>query len=331
MNIKDVARVAGVSVATVSRVINQDKGVSEATIERVKKAIAETHYIPNTFGRNLRKTKSDMILVLFPTLSNPFYSTILKGIEDRAAELGYGILICVTHHDDAVEKKYLNMLRTKQVDGVISLYSTMAKKEINDLAVDFPFVQCCEYTDGAKVSYVMIDNKRAAEEATRYFIEKGHKNIGMISGNFYLSSEAQREEGYREALKSAGIPFRPEYIRKSNYRPESGMETCRELLELENPPTAILAVSDMLAIGAIRYLTSVGMEAGKGVEVIGFDNASIARFYVPSISTVAQPRYDLGTTSVDLIVEKIVSLRSITKKIILPHELIFRESTSGES
>ncbi|PKM52662.1 MAG: LacI family transcriptional regulator [Firmicutes bacterium HGW-Firmicutes-7] len=330
MTIKDVAKVAGVSIATVSRVINKDTSVSPVTTKKVKKAIKEINYIPNTVGRNLRKSKSEMILVMLPTLSNPFYSKILKGIEERATEQGYGVLISVTHHDVKVERKYLKMLTTKQVDGAISLFSKLSLQEINDLASNYPFVQCCEYTEDAKLSYVMIDNQNAAYEATQYFIKKGHQCIGMISGSFYASSEKLREQGYKNALIEAGIDYDPTYIMKSNYKPESAMEICQTLLQLDPAPTALIAVSDTLAIGAIKYLKSIGMEAGVDIEIIGFDNASIASLYEPSISTVAQPRYDLGTTSVELVIEKINNLHSVNKKIILPHEILFRESTTSK-
>lgn len=327
MTIKDIAKLAGVSAATVSRVINDDPGVNKKSKQKVLQVIEETSYVPNTVGRNLRKSKSDMILVMLPTLSNPFYSKILKGIEKRASELDYGVLVSVTHLESKTEKKYLKMLQTKQVDGVISLFSKLDVDELNAFALKFPFVQCCEYTEGAQLPYVMIDNQKAAYEAARYFVSHGHKRIGMISGSFYASSERAREQGYKEALLDSGLPFDAKYILKSNYKPENGMDICRELLSLPEPPTAILTVSDMLAIGATKYLKSVGIEAGKDIEVIGFDNASITKVYDPTISTVSQPRYDLGTVSVDLVIEKINDLKVVNKGIILPHELILREST----
>ncbi|MBB6217518.1 DNA-binding LacI/PurR family transcriptional regulator [Anaerosolibacter carboniphilus] len=325
--IKDIAKLAGVSVATVSRVINDDPGVKEKSRDKVLQTIRETNYVPNTVGRNLRKSKSDMILVMLPTLSNPFYAKILKGIEERASELGYGVLVSVTHHEVKTEKKYLKMLEMKQVDGVITLFSTLSTEELNNLATKYPFVQGCEYTEGAQLPYVMIDNKKAAYEATKYFISHGHQRIGMISGSFYESSERGREQGYRDAILDAGLIFDKKYIVKSNYKPESGMEMCRALLSFSEPPTAILTVSDTLAIGAIKYLKSIGVAAGKEVEIIGFDNASITRVYDPTISTVSQPRYDLGRVSVDLVVEKINDIKVVNKGIILPHELILREST----
>ena len=328
MTIKDIAKLAGVSVATVSRVINGDPAVAEKLKVKVLQVIKDTNYVPNTVGRNLRKSKSDMILVMLPTLSNPFYSKILRGIEQRASENDYGILVSVTHHEARIEKKYLKMLQMKQADGVISLFSTLDVEELNRVSGEYPFVQCCEYTEGAQLPYVMIDNRKAAYEATRYFINHGHKHIGMISGNFYESSERAREQGYKEALLEAGLEHNPNYIVKSNYRPESGMDMCRALLSLPEPPTAILTVSDTLAIGAIKHLKSAGIKAGDKMDVIGFDNASITRVYDPTISTVAQPRYDLGTVSVDLVIEKINNMGIVNKGIILPHELILRESTS---
>lgn len=327
MTIKDIAKLSGTSVATVSRVINNDSKVRKDLKEKVLAVIKETNYIPNNMGRNLRKSKSEMILVMLPTLSNPFYSKILKGIEERANKLGYGVLLTVTHLQWKTEKKYLEMLQTRQVDGVISLFSELSINEIDDLASKYAFVQCCEYTEGAKLSYVTIDNQKAAYSAVNYLISHGHKKIGMISGSFYKNSEKSRENGYKRALIDAGLTFDDNYIIKSNYKPESGMESCEKLLNLKEPPTAILTVSDTLAIGAIKYLKTSGIKVGEDIEVIGFDNASITKVYDPSISTVSQPRYDLGTVSVDLLIEKINDLSVVNKGIILPHELILRNST----
>jgi LacI family repressor for deo operon, udp, cdd, tsx, nupC, and nupG len=327
MTIKDIAKLSGTSVATVSRVINNDSKVRKDLKEKVLAVIKETNYIPNNIGRNLRKSKSEMILVMLPTLSNPFYSKILKGIEERANKLGYGVLLTVTHLQWKTEKKYFEMLQTRQVDGVISLFSKLSINEIDDLASKYAFVQCCEYTEGAKLPYVAIDNEKAAYSAVNYFISHGHKSIGMISGSFYNNSEKCRENGYKRALIDAGLTFDDKYIIKSNYKPESGMEICEKLLSLKEPPTAILTVSDTLAIGAIKYLKTSGIKVGEDIEVIGFDNASITKVYDPSISTVSQPRYDLGTVSVDLLIEKINDLSVVNKGIILPHELILRNST----
>ena len=331
MTIKDIAKLAGVSVATVSRVLNNDPKVGDASLKKVLKIIKENNYIPNNAGRNLRKSKSEMILVLLPTLSNPFYSKILRGIEERAAELGYGVLLSVTHIDLDLEKKYLKILQTKQADGAISLFSMLSAGELNDISSKLPFVQCCEYTQGAKLSHVSIDNYKAAYAATEYFIRNGHEKIGMISGRFYKSSEADRERGYKDALLDHGIEYDESYIVKSDYKPTTGKLLCERLLNMTPAPTAILAVSDMLAIGALRHLKERGLRAGDDIEVIGFDNASITKVYDPTVSTVAQPRYELGRIAVDLLIEKIDDINSLNKGITLSHELLLRESTKKQN
>lgn len=331
MTIKDIAKLAQVSAATVSRVMNNEPNVSEKSKEKVLKVVNETGFVLNTVGRNLRKSKSEMLLVILPTLSNPFYSKILKGIEEQAGKKGYGVLVSVTHLEQALERKYLNLLPMKQVDGVISFHSNLSVDDLTGLGEKYPIVQVCEYTEGAKVPYVKIDNYKAAYEVTKHFIANGHKHIGMISGSFYTSSEYAREEGLKKALQEAGLTFDDQYIVKSNYKAEDGIEKCKQLLSLPKPPTAILTVSDMLAIGAINHLEHIGIEVGKEIEVIGFDNNSITKVYSPTVSTVSQPRYDLGTVSVDLIFEKINNLGCVNKGIILPYELLFRESTIKKS
>ncbi len=327
LTIKDVATLAGVSVATVSRVINNDPVVKDKLKKKVLNIIKEYNYIPNNIGRSLRKLKSEMLLIMLPTLSNPFYSKILKGIEDSANIKGYGVLNIVTHNKLDLEQKYLNLLKTKQVDGVISLNSTLSFEEINNIAKNYPFVQCCEYTNKSNIPYVMIDNYKAAYDSVSYFIKEGHKNIALISGNQYTCSENLRKKGYSDALSNAGIEINKEYIEVSDYKPKTGYEICKKFMSCKNPPTAILAVSDMLAIGATNFLMTNSFDVGVDVEIIGFDNASITEVYMPTISTIAQPRYELGQISVDLIMEKINNLNTLNKGITLPHKLLLRQTT----
>lgn len=325
MTIKKIAIMAGVSVATVSRVINNDPRVLKETKDRVMKVIEETGYVPNEVGRNLSKSKSNMILVVVPTILNPFYSKILKGIEEQASEYGYGVLTAVTHLNSTIEKKYLDMLKSKQVDGAITLYSTFGKKTMDELAKNYPIVEACEHIRGSNVSYTMIDNESAAYEAVSNFIERGHKRIGMISGSYYKCSERARQDGYRNALIDAGLEYDENYIQIADYTYETGAEACGILMNMENPPTAILTVSDSVAIGAINKIYELKLSVDD-VEVMGFDNTSITRMYMPTISSIAQPRYEIGVVAVDLLKEKIENLDSINKSVILPHAILYRDS-----
>ena len=325
MTIRKIAELAGVSVATVSRVINNDPRVLKETKEKVMKVIDETGYVPNEVGRNLSKSKSNMILVVVPTILNPFYSKILKGIEERASEFGYGVLTAVTHLKPETEKKYLDMLRSKQVDGAITLYSTFGKQTMDELAEHYSIVEACEHIRGSNVSYTIIDNESAAYEAVTNFIQRGHKRIGLITGSYYKCSEQARGSGYEKALRDAGISYDERYVQVAEYTYETGAEACEKLLRLEDHPTAILTVSDSVAIGAINKISEFGLSVND-VEVMGFDNTSITKMYMPTISSIAQPRYELGVVAVDLLMEKMSNPDTINKSVILPHEIIYRDS-----
>ncbi len=327
MTIKDIARLAETSVATVSRVLNNDSKVAPSTRAKVLQVVEENNYIPNITSRTMRTKKSNKVLVIIPTIVNSFYSKILQGIEARAEETGYDVLISITNLEETKEKKYLDMLKTKQVDGCISLFSLLPAKEIDELASNYPFVQACEPTVGAHVSNVSVDNRQAMYDVTSEFIEQGHKRIAMISGDYYKYSELNRERGYKDALYDHNMSFDESLLIKKYYRYRDGGDALKELMGLDNPPTAVICVSDSLAIGAVNQLLSMGKKPGKDISIIGFDNTSITSNFVPSISTIAQPRFDLGTNAFDLLLEKLNENDGSSKKVILPYQIIHREST----
>lgn len=326
MNLTDIAELCGVSIATVSRVVNNDPRVAKKTKQKVLKVIEENDFVPNTSGRHLRTSRSNKIMVMLPTFSNQFYSRIVEGIEDQADKSGYQVVVVMTMLEKSLELKYLDMLRAKQVDGCINFFSTFSSSEISDIAVRYPYVQGCEPTLGAEVSSVVIDNEKAIYTACSEFIREGHRRIAYLSGDYYKYSELSRETGYKRALEDGGIAFDERLLAKTDYRFKDGMKKCEELMGLEAPPSAVLCASDPLAIGAVNQLYSCGK--GKSVKVMGFDNSDITRYYRPTISTIAQPRYDLGKTAFDLLYEKIENRDSPVKKTILPYEIIHRESTS---
>lgn len=327
MTIKDIARLAETSVATVSRVLNDDPKVAPSTREKVLAVVKENNYVLNVNSRTMRTKKSQKVLVLIPTIVNSFYSKILQGIEARAEENNYDVLIAISNLEETREKKYLDMLRTKQVDGAISLFSLMEATKIDQLAKKYPFVQACEPVIGSHTSTVTVDNRQAIYDVTCEFIKDGHQRIAMISGDYYKYSERNRERGYRDALEDHNIPFDPSLIVKTYYRYNDGSKSLKQLLMMKNPPTAVICVSDSLAIGAVNELIAQGKKPGKDVAIIGFDNTSITKNFVPSISTIAQPRFDIGVNAFDLLMEKLTSLESSIKSVILPYDIIHREST----
>lgn len=327
MKIKEIAEICGVSVATVSRVVNKDQRVAETTRKKVLQVIDKYNYVPNITGRSLRTQKTNRILVLLPTMDNQFYTSIIQGIEDKAEENGYTALVAVTDLEEEKELKYLQMLKMNHVDGCISFFNTLGVHYINELAKKYPFVQCCELTIGADVSHVVIDNKQAVYDITSEFINQGCLPIALISGDYYKYSEMCREAGYMKALKEHDLEVDKDLIVKNFYRYTDGSNAVKTIFSKGYKPSAIVCASDSLALGAIDELKRMGLNVGKDILVTGFDNTSITEFYHPTISSIAQPRYDLGREAFNLLLEKIKDIESTNKRVILPYEIIHRGST----
>ncbi len=329
MNIKDIARLSGASVATVSRVLNNDVQVTEKTRQRIMKIIEETGYKPNYVGRSLRKMSSKKLLIMLPTISNPFYSDIVVGFEQKALSEKYGILLAVTHRDAEIEKQYYELLFTRQVDGVASFIPNISHEEINEIADRYPFVACC-WRGGTDInaSYVCIDNERATYDTVKYLVELGHTKIAILNGNYpERIYEAERESGYRSALKNFNISIKEEYCVTCDYDYRSAYSKTAELMSLGDPPTAILALSDERAAGVVKFLNENGYKAGVDVDVVGFDNTVVSEVTTPDITTVAQPRLEIGHAAAELLLEQIRDNTKPKKGIIMAHNLIVREST----
>lgn len=329
MNIKEVAELAGVSVATVSRAIN-NSSVTPETRNKILQVIEETGYIPNLTGRNLRKSKSNKLLAIVPDISNDFYAEILRGIKDVSDSFDYNLLFVTTNFNEFAERDALELLSTKQIDGVISFFSSLPQEDVKTITSKFPYVQCCEATDGVLLTKVTIDNLQAGYDATSYFLKKGHRNIAMISGQLYPMACRNREAGFKRALLESDIDPKNRKIELGDFSYRGGYEACKKLFSSENPPTALFAASDSMAIGAIRFLQDHGVKIPDDVEVIGFDNNEIAEFNNPPLSTVAQPRFEMGRMAAELLMKKIEDKNAIPASVILPHELIFRASTGKQ-
>jgi len=329
VTIQDVAKAAGVSVATVSRVLNNHPSVSEKTRKKVQKVIEELNYQPNLLGRNLRRSETKMILVLLQNIANPFYSKVIKGIEDVGHRNGYYITICNTDSDPDKENVYLKLLKNRLVDGVIFLAPIISDEELTEIGKNYSVVQCCEYKELAEVSSVSIDNEAAAYKATQHLINQGHKRIGMINGISGFISETLREKGYKRALQEAGIQIDPGLIIKESYGYKGGQRAAKYFLSIEKRPTAIFAVSDIIAIGAIKEIKDNGLSVPDDIAVVGFDDTGIASMYDPPLTTVAQPRYDLGRVAMEIMLERIKNNEAESRRVFLEHNLIIRESTVG--
>ncbi|MFW5985865.1 MAG: LacI family DNA-binding transcriptional regulator [Halanaerobiales bacterium] len=325
--IRDVAEKADVSIATVSRVLNDQISVSPDTRKKVQIAIKELDYQPNYLGRNLRRAETKMILVILQNISNPFYSKVVRGIEEMGHRQEYNIMICNTDSDPERERTYLELLVNRLVDGVILMEPEIDGFELSQISKNYPVVQCCEYKEELDVSHVSIDNVAAGYTAVNHVLSLGHTRIGMISGYNRLLSAKQREEGYKKALEEAGIDYDPGLIKLGSYGYTGGLRAAKELLAMKDRPTAIFAISDITAIGAIKAIKEKGLKVPDDMAVVGFDNTSIASMYEPGLTTISQPRFDMGKIAMKVLLKLIKSEENEPESIYLEHELIIREST----
>ncbi len=331
VKIEDVARAAGVSVATVSRVLNEQGGVLPQTQDKVKKAVEALQYEPNLLARNLRKNESRIILILAPNFSNPYYSNVLAGICDVSRNLGYSTLIYNTYDSNALDESLVaSLFQKNRADGMITLAVNRDDAWLSKYAGKYPLVQCSEYVEHAELPHISVDNRLAARESVQHLITQGHRRIGIItSANRYLSSE-NRLRGYLDALEQAGIPRDDELIAyaSADYSFASGKQAARELLQRTAPPSAIFCVSDILALGAISSAGKLGLQVPWDLSVTGFDDVDYTTMFHPYLTTVAVPCYELGRSSMMLLYEHIAQKPGAQQAVYLPHTIMLRETTA---
>ncbi|WP_152655916.1 LacI family DNA-binding transcriptional regulator [Oceanobacillus sp. CFH 90083] len=325
-NIQEVAKQAGVSIATVSRVLNNTSKVSEKTRFKVEKAIQELNYAPSMLGRNLRNSESRLLLVLIHTFSNPYYTEIITGIEDYAIENNYNILLCETDDNLQREDIFLNMVRNKLADGIISMNPTVHVDKLKELANSHSIVLCSDYYEDADIPYIAIDNTIAAYRAVKYLITMGNNKIGLINFNENLLYAKQRRIGFENALNEFQLPICDEWIHHSDGLTfQDGVEAMRRMLRSKNRPTAVFAISDTLAIGALKELHAQGIKVPQEMAIIGFDNIAFSSMTTPTLTTVSQPKYQMGYRSAKMVIDHIQGLT--IENVIMDYELIIREST----
>lgn len=325
VTIQDVAKAAGVSVATISRVLNQSPLVKEKTRVKVEETIKKMNYEPNYLGRELRRAETMRILMLTPSLKFPMLSRIYQGIEDTARQHGYNVIICSTSNARSKEEELLQLLKTRIVDGVIMCSTTLSAAELNELGNSYSIVQCSEWKQASNTCLVGIDNEKAAFELVHYLIGAGHKRIAMISSHNQNSSKL-REKGYKRALEAAGLPFDTSLLKRGDYTYENAEELTLELLQQDNQPTAIFCINDIVAIGCINAAKKLGKRVPEDIAVTGFDDTKESIMAVPQITTIRQPQYELGSVSMEMLIRRINGEAKRGENVMLDHELIKRHS-----
>ncbi len=326
MSIQEIAKLAGVSVATVSRVLNNAESVKQKNREKVLKAIAECNYQPNLLARQLRTAKSSMVLVLVSNIANPFCAEVVKGIEDEADLHGYHILLCNTGSDLERSRSGLQQLPGKFVDGVITTDALAVLPELTGLIGSTPWVQCSEFDEGAGISRVGIDDSAAAGMAVGHLLSLGRHRIALINHDLRYKYSQLREQGYRQTLDGAGADFKAVvYARELSFK--AGYAAMTELLDAPERPDAVFAVSDVLAAGAMAAIKAAGLSIPLDIAVAGFDGTELAEIVSPPLTTIRQPADRLGSTAFKLLFDKIENPQSPAERMILECELQVRGST----
>ncbi len=328
VTIYDVAREAGVSMATVSRVVNNNPNVKPQTRKKVYEAIERLGYRPNAVARGLASKKTTTVGVVIPDISNPIFSEVARGIEDIANMYHYNIILCNADKKKDKEIRVVNTLLEKQVDGLLFMGGIVTEDHIQAFKTsNVPIVLCATSDEKESMPSVDIDHEGAAFDAVSELIKQGHAKIAMISGTLQDPSNGYaRYQGYKRALEVAGLPLREEYVRIGNYKYESGMEMTKFFLGLEDRPTAIFTANDEMAIGAIHTIQDNGLAVPADISIISVDNIRMASMVRPQLSTVAQPMYDIGAVAMRLLTKLMKKENVQQNRVILPHELIHRQS-----
>lgn len=321
----DVARVAGVSTATVSRVLNGHPSVREDTRQRVEAAMRSLNYRVTVAARSLRTSRTRMVLALVPDFANPYYAEIVRGLGACAREHDYELLLCDTGLSEARERAVAQMLTRHFYDGVVCMDPYTTQQMVSEEVRSLPWVACSEFVPDPQIPHVSIDHRVAAKDAVLYLLAKGHRRIALINSDERYLYAQQRREGYRDALRDAGLQERPEYIQiVGGIDHPLGELAARRLLALEQPPTAVFAVSDTLAVGAIKATLACGRQVPGDLAVVGFDDVPLASIFEPSLTTIAQPRHELGEHAMRLLMQRIAG--ESPPSITLAHMLVVRNS-----
>jgi LacI family transcriptional regulator len=328
----DVARLAGVSVATVSAVINGTAIVSEKRSARVREAMAAIDYSPDGIARSLRVGRSGVIGMIIPDITNAFFPEVIRGVEDGARLEGYSVMLCNSNEDPAQEERHLNMLSARRVDGVLLACTNYAAAYDRLLRRRFPIVFFDRIPELAHHGAVGTDNLDASYQATVHLIDQGHRDIGFIAGNLLLSPHSKRLEGFRKAMQEANIAVSDQYLKLGDLRLESGYQSGLQLLSLPVPPTAIISSSSKMLLGLLRAMRELHVRCPEQVSVIGFDDHVWSEFFNPPLTCVSQPSYQIGRCAFEMLLKRLQRDHEPSQMEnqvnLLKAELRVRESTA---
>jgi LacI family transcriptional regulator len=330
--IRDVAERAGVSTTTVSHVVNGTRKVDPDTAARVSAAIDELGYRPNALARSMRRGQTHTVGIVIPDIANPFFGDLARSLEDHMFEAGYSAIICNSDGDERKEVRYLDVLLSKKVDGLLLIAASQPSEGLRQLVESGPPTIVVDRELGdLPVSQVMVQNELGGYLAGRHLLELGHRDIGVIAGPGGLGTSARRLEGFERALHEAGVEIDKERIYRGDFRAASGRAAMDSWLLRGLPPTAVFAENDLMAVGALSSAHAADLDVPGDISVVGFDGIPFGADVTPPLTTVAQDTDDVAAAAVEMLFERLRDGDAEPRRIELPVSLVVRGSSAPPS
>jgi LacI family transcriptional regulator len=328
VNIRDVAKRAGVSAITVSRAMNNSGAVNPATRERISKAIEELHYVPNTLARSFRSKQTCLIALVLSDITNPFWTTVARGIEDIAEKNGFHVILCNSDENPEKEANYINVLLQRRVDGIIIAPTITDKNRFLMLKRHaLPCVLLDRRVDGFKCDTIVSDGREGARKMTEHLLRLGYRRIAVVAGPPTISTAQDRVEGYCQAFKENRVPIDESLIVRDTYRENSGYESVKKLLKQEQRPEAIFAGNNFIAVGALHAIRELGLRIPEDVALAGFDDIPQGSLISPALTVVSQPAYEMGVSAAESLLSRLSGkYRGKPREIVFNTSIIIRES-----
>lgn len=326
---RDVAERAGVSVTTVSHVVNKSRTVHPDTRLRVENAVQALGYQPNFLARSLRRGISHTVGIILPDNANPYFAEVVRGIEESMFAQGYSVILCNSDNDLEKEHHHTSVLIEKQVDGIIFVAAGLSTENITNLkARGIPLVLVDRYVPGVDADIIVADNHRGGWLATQHLLDLDHRVIACISGPESIEVSSDRVGGYRQAIEDAGIKFDPALVVAGDFQFQSGYLAAKVLFEHRAPPTAIFTCNDLMAIGTYRFANENGIKVPEALSIVGFDDTRLAVYSNPPLTTIRQPKQLMGVRAAQLLLERLNDGELQTRKEKMGVELVIRRSTA---
>lgn len=330
VTMRQIAERAEVSIGTVSHVVNDTAKVREKLRQRVLDAIRSLGYQPSQLARGLRRNQTNIVVMIMPDITNPFFPAVVRGVEDVAYKHSLRLVLCNTDNDPGKETSYLNELRSYRPAGwlVIPAADSEMTAQLRSVA-GTPVVCIDRQPPGWKGDVVLVANEAGSHSATRHLLRMGHRQLAVITGPLHLTNAVERLNGFKRALAEGKVRIEPEYIQEAQFNRQSGYQAATRLLRMLPRPTAIFACNDLMAMGVLQAVRELGMHCPEDVSIVGFDDLDFAEFTAPALTSVHQPGYQLGTTAARLLLDRIDGSQEPAQKITLPSELKIRHSVAS--